>query len=215
MGHRHFYGTHDEEELYMRVSIYARCSTKDRGQDTENQLVQLRSFAATQGWTIWREYVDYESGSHDDRPQFQQMFQDASKRSFDVLLFWSLDRLSRQGVLETLQHLQRLTGYGIGYRSFTEQYLDSCGIFRDAVIGILAVIAKQERVRISERTRAGLASARAKGKTLGRPRVTVDTVEVRRLRDAGHSFRAISRQLGIAVGTIHSACGERGKVRST
>jgi len=205
----------DEEGVLMsRVSIYARCSTKDKGQDVENQLVQLRVFAAKQGWTVCKEYVDYESGSHGDRPQFQQMFQDASKRNFDILLFWSLDRLSRQGVLETLQHLQRLTSHGIGYRSFTEQYLDSCGIFKDAVIGILAVIARQERVRISERTRAGLANARAKGKTLGRPRVTVDAAEVRRLREAGHSFRAISRQLGIAVGTIHSACG-RGKLSGT
>jgi len=198
----------------MRVSIYGRCSTKDRGQDVENQLVQLRAFAATQGWTIWKEYVDYESGSREDRPQFQAMFQDASKRSFDVLLFWSLDRLSRQGVLETLQHLQRLTSYGVGYRSFREQFLDSCGIFKDAVIGILAVVAKQERVRISERTIAGLATARAKGKILGRPRVTVDIAEVKRLRNAGHSFRAISRQLGIAVGTIHSACGGRGKLQA-
>jgi DNA invertase Pin-like site-specific DNA recombinase len=69
-----------------------------------------------------------------------------------VLLFWSLARLSREGVLETLQHLQRLTSYGIAWRSFTEQYLDSTGIFREAVIGILAAIAKQERVRPAERT---------------------------------------------------------------
>jgi DNA invertase Pin-like site-specific DNA recombinase len=62
------------------------------------------------------------------------MFQDASQRRFDVLLFWTLDRLSRDGVLETLQHLQRLTSYGIAWRSFTEQYLDSTGIFREAVI---------------------------------------------------------------------------------
>jgi DNA invertase Pin-like site-specific DNA recombinase len=190
----------------MRVSVYARCSTKDRGQDTENQLAQLRGFAATQGWTVCKEYVDYESGSREDRPQFQQMFQDASKRSFDVLLFWSLDRLSRQGVLETLQHLQRLTSYGVGYRSFTEQYLDSCGIFKDAVIGILAVVAKQERVRISERTMAGLATARAKGRVLGRPRVRLDVAQVKSLRGAGATITAIAKQLGVSVGTVHATC---------
>jgi len=65
------------------------------------------------------------------------------------------ERLSREGVLETLQHLNRLTACGVGYKSFTEQYLDSCGIFKNAVIGILAVVAKQERVRLSERTKAG------------------------------------------------------------
>ena len=79
------------------------------------------------------------------------------------MLFWSLDRFSREGVFETLQYLQRLTAYGVGYRSFSEQYLDSCGMFRDAVISILAVIAKQERVRLSERTLAGLARALLKG----------------------------------------------------
>jgi hypothetical protein len=88
------------------------------------------------------------------------MFSDASKRKFSVLLFWSLDRFSREGVLETLQHLNRLTSYGVNYRSFTEQYFDSCGVFRDAVISILATIAKQERIRIS---------ARAKGHRIGRP----------------------------------------------
>ena len=71
-------------------------------------------------------------------------------------------RLSREGVLPTLQQLQRLTSYGSGYRSFTEQYFDSCGIFRDAVIAIVATVAKQERIRISERVKAGLVTDRPK-----------------------------------------------------
>jgi DNA invertase Pin-like site-specific DNA recombinase len=91
------------------------------------------------------------------------MFAAASRREFDCLLFWSLDRLSREGTVETLNHLQRLTGYGVNYRSFTEQYLDSTGVFKEAVIGILAAVAKQERVRLSERTIAGLERARAQG----------------------------------------------------
>src|SRR5215471_3676395 len=107
------------------------------------------------------------------------MFQDASQRKFDVLLFWSLDRLSREGVLETLQHLQRLTSYGVAWRSFTEQYLDSTGIFREAVIGILAAIAKQERVRLSERTIAGLQRARAQGRVGGRPKAEDDPKKLR------------------------------------
>jgi DNA invertase Pin-like site-specific DNA recombinase len=97
-------------------------------------------------WTIAAEYIDHESDKVSDREEFQQMFVDASQRKFDVLLFWSLDRLSREGVLPTLLHLQRLTSY-IGYRSFTEQYFDSCGIFRDAVIAIVATLAKQEHTR--------------------------------------------------------------------
>ena len=79
-------------------------------------------------------------------------------RQFDLVLFWSLDRLSREGVLETL------SSYGVGWKSFTEQYLDSCGVFRDAVLSILATIAKQERIRLSERTMAGLEKARREGR---------------------------------------------------
>ncbi len=116
-----------------------------------------------------------------------------------------MDRLSREGVLETLQHLNRLTSYGVGYRSFTEQYFDSCGVFRDAVIAIVATVAKQERVRISERTRAGLAVARAKGKILGRPSLNVNPTEVTRLRTEGLSFRAIAEKLGVSVATAHAA----------
>jgi|SRR6516165_6737784 hypothetical protein len=81
------------------------------------------------------EYVEQQSAKTGDREQFRHMFQAASQRRFDILPFWSLDRLSRKGVLETLQHLQRLTSYGVAWRSFTEQYLDSTGIFREAVIG--------------------------------------------------------------------------------
>ncbi len=186
----------------MKIAIYARVSTKDKGQDTENQLVQLREFAAKQQWTISREYIDRETGSTSDREQFQAMFADASRRKFDLLLFWSLDRLSREGALETLQHLNRLTSYGVGYKSFTEQYLDSCGIFKDAVIGILAVIAKQERVRLSERTKAGLAVARSKGRQIGRPRLKVQPAEIARLKAKGLSLRAIGRELGVSEGSV-------------
>ena len=129
----------------MRIALYARVSTKDKGQDTENQLSQLREFAAAQGWTVVHEYIDRTTGKHSDRDQFQKLFADASKRKFDLVLFWSLDRFSREGVLETLNHLRRLEAAGVGFRSLTEQYLDSCGIFKDAVLSILATIAKQER----------------------------------------------------------------------
>jgi DNA invertase Pin-like site-specific DNA recombinase len=72
-----------------------------------------------------------------------------------VLVFWALDRFSREGVTETLNYLQRLTSFGVEWRSHTEQYLDSCGPFREAVLAILAAIAKQERVRLRERVLAG------------------------------------------------------------
>lgn len=187
----------------MRAGIYSRVSTNK--QEAENQLHQLRLFAATQGWVVVCEYVDHITGKHSDRVEFRRMFEDASQRKFDVLLFWSLDRLSREGVLETLQHLNRLTSYGIQWRSLTEQYLDSTGLFRDAVIGILAVIAKQERVRLSERTRAGLDRAKRQGKVLGRPKVSVDAKQIMDMRAHGLSWGAISRATGFARATCQKA----------
>src|SRR5712691_1598326 len=192
----------------MNCAIYARTSTRDRGQDFTNQLLALREFAAKQGWHVYQQYVDQVTGSTDERPAFQQMFQDASQRRFDVLLFWSLDRLSREGVLETLQHLQRLTSYAVAWRSFTEQYLDSTGIFRDAVIGILAAIAKQERVRLAERTRAGLERVRREGKQLGRPVAKVDAAAIRALREQGQSWSEISRRTGLARATCQKVCAQ-------
>src|SRR5438309_1764371 len=94
----------------------------------------------------------------------EKLFEDAAKRRFDLVLFWSLDRFTREGVLETLNHLQRLSAYGVGWRSYQENYLDSCGPFRDVVISLMATLAKQERLRISERTKAGLQRARERGK---------------------------------------------------
>src|SRR5579863_56909 len=111
------------------------------------------------------------------------MFADANTRKFDLLLFWSLDRFSREGVSATLNHLERLTAAGVNWKSFTEQYLDSCGVFRDAVLSILATIAKQERIRRSERATAAIAKLRRQGKAdhLGRKRKVFDRDKARKL----------------------------------
>jgi DNA invertase Pin-like site-specific DNA recombinase len=107
--------------------------------------------------------------------------------------------------VETLNHLRRLTGYGVDYRSFTEQYLDSTGIFKEAVIGILAAIAKQERVRLSERTIAGLERAKAQGRIGGRPKAEDDPKRVRafvKLRKSGLSVRRIAQELNLSPTTV-------------
>jgi len=186
-----------------RVALYARVSTQNKRQDTENQLAQLRQFCETQRWTVVREFVDRTTGKHSDREQFQRLFADASQRQFDVVLFWSLDRFSREGVRETLNHLERLDNYSVGYRSFSEPYLDSCGIFKDAVLAILAVIAKQERVRLSERTLAGLARARKQGRVGGRPKVVCDRSKVQRLHQAGKSLGEIAGAVGVSKSSVH------------
>ena len=82
----------------MRVAIYARVSTEDRGQDPENQLAQLRAWCAAAGHTIFAEFVDHASGGKgaDKRTQFAAMLAAAHQRQFDVLLVWALDRFGTQ-----------------------------------------------------------------------------------------------------------------------
>ena len=185
----------------MNAAIYARVSTKDKDQTNENQLRELRAFAERLGYSVYKEYCDQESGGSAERPQFQQLFADAYQRRFDAVLFWSLDRFSREGVTETLNHLQRLTTTGVQFKSFTEQYLDSTGVFRDAIIGFLAAIAKQERVRFSERIKAGQARS---NKAPGRPALADSVIaELRRLRGEGLSFKKIQMATGVPVATMH------------
>ena len=187
----------------MKTAIYARVSTADKGQDVETQLAELRRFAASQDWEVHREYIDHQTGKDPDRPQFRQLFTDAACRRFDVVLFWALDRFTREGALQTLQHLNTLSSYGVAYRSFREPYLDSCGVFKEAVIAVLGTIAKQERLRISERVRAGVARARANGVQLGRPRRIFDRAEIVRLRNEERlSWPKIAARTGLGLGTV-------------
>jgi DNA invertase Pin-like site-specific DNA recombinase len=189
----------------MRVALYARVSTKDKGQDYENQLRELREFVirkASDGWVLAQQYVDKASGKTADRPAFRRLFEDASRREFDLVLFWSLDRFSREGVLETLQHLQRLSSHGVEWFSYREEYLRSVGVFKDAVLAILACIAKQERIRLSERVQAGLSRARAQGKVLGRPKAAVRSQRVEQLRQRGLSLREIAAETGVSAMTV-------------
>lgn len=186
----------------MRVALYARVSKDNGKQSTENQLHELREFCRRSGWTVEHEYLDHASAKTADRPQFRRMFEDASKRKFDLVLFWSLDRFSREGVLETLHHLQRLSDAGVNWRSYQEAYFDSCGPFKDVVVSLMATLAKQERLRISERTKAGLQRARRAGKVLGRPRVEVDIDKLQQLQQNGLSLRRIAAKEGLALSTV-------------
>jgi DNA invertase Pin-like site-specific DNA recombinase len=199
----------------MRVAIYARVSREDvpvksgrKNQDPENQLRELRAFAKAQRWKVIHEYVDRASAKSGDRPQFKKLFEHAGQRRFDLVLFWALDRFSREGTVETLNYLQTLTKWGVDYRSFREPYFDSTGPFKEAIIGFFAALAKQERIRISERTIEGLKRARAAGKKLGRPVVSVDIAKLRQLQTQGKSLRTIARETQISLSTICRALKE-------
>ncbi len=187
------------------VAIYARVSRADKGQETQNQVRDLRAYCRKQGWRIFQVYRDEASGKNGDRPQFKRLLADAHKRKFDLVLFWALDRFSRAGTLETLQYLERLQEYGADWQSYSEPHISSAGPLGELVIAMLATFAKLERERIRERTLAGLETARRKGKHIGRPRAVFDREKVLRLRGKGLSVRAIAEKLGIAKTTVHRA----------
>lgn len=191
---------------HISAAIYARVSTKDKGQDTENQLAQLRRYAEAQSWSTV-ELIDHETGKHADRAAFQQVFEAASRREINMVLVWSLDRFTREGVAETFLHIKRLLDYGVQFESLTEPHFRTTGPAGELMIAIAAWIAKQERIRISERTKAGLATARKNGKQLGRRWKVFNRAAAVEMRKAGKSWRAIAAVLGVGQSTIRSALG--------
>lgn len=140
--------------MTIKVAIYCRVSTGK--QEVENQLLQLREYCKKCNYEIFKEYVDVISGKEISRPAYDLMFFDAHKRLFDLVLFWDLSRFSRAGTLFTLQKLKELENLGIEWESYQESYFKSAGQFKDVVLSIIATIAKIEREKISERTKAGL-----------------------------------------------------------
>jgi DNA invertase Pin-like site-specific DNA recombinase len=185
----------------MRVAIYARVSTDDKGQDPENQLRELRAWCANSGHTITREYVERESGRKgaEKRKQFAALFDDAAKKKFDFALFWALDRFSREGMAQTIVHLQRLTSYGITFHSYTEPHLATDNeLVRNILLALLSSLAKVEAQKIGERTKAGMARAKAKGVKIGRPRLGVELRQKIAQRTAkGETPYSIAKALGI------------------
>jgi DNA invertase Pin-like site-specific DNA recombinase len=179
-------------------------------QTNENQLPELRAFAGRQGWEVISAYLDVVSGSgKKDRSQFQTTMLAASQRKFDLLLFWSLDRLSREGIVKTLGYLQQFKSWNVGWRSYTQPFLDTGNaMVTDIVLSVLAAVAQQERLTISEHTLAGLRRARKAGKVLGRPSAQVDMAKVQKRRANGESLRAIASDLGVSAALLCKRAAE-------
>ena len=184
-----------------RVGIYARVSVTK--QNKENQLLQLRELARLKGWKIVVEYVDtVTGGGRRDRIQFDRiMMLAASQRRFDILPFWSLDRLSRVGILKTSGYLEQLKEWKVGWRSYTQPFLDTGNsMANDIVLSVLAAVAKQERLTISQRTKVGMDRARIQGKHCGRPWIKVDVARIYQLhrQKPQPSLRTTARELSVS-----------------
>jgi len=191
----------------MRVAIYARVSTDDKGQDVENQLIQLRAWCAQEGHTITNEYHEFASGAKDasKRPKLAALLEDATKAQFDLVLFWALDRLSRQGMAATMSILQKLAVVNVKFRSFTEPHLSTDNeLVANVLLACMSSLAKVERTRISDRTKAGMDRAKAEGARFGRPAIPeAKRLEIKNYRGNGLTMREVARLAGVNVATVH------------
>jgi DNA invertase Pin-like site-specific DNA recombinase len=186
----------------MKVGLYARVSTIDKGQDVELQLKDLRAYVNARGWIIHDEYVDIgESGFKDKRPELNRLLEDARKRRIDCIAVWRLDRFGRslKHLINTLDELRSL---GVMFVSYSEN-LDFSTSTGQLLFHLLGAFAEFERNLIKERVKAGIANARAKGIKLGRPRAYIDIDELLNLRAKGYSIRAIAKKIKISPSLVH------------
>ncbi len=151
--------------------------------------------AARRGWTIALQVREVNSGAA-RREARETLLEAARRREIDLVLVWRLDRWGRS-VTDLLATLQELEHLGVGLVSLTEA-LDLTTPAGRAMAGLLAIFAEFEREVLRERTRAGLAHARANGKRLGRPATAaVHAAEIRKLHRAGASKSEIARRVQI------------------
>jgi DNA invertase Pin-like site-specific DNA recombinase len=196
-----------------KVAIYARVSTD--AQTTENQLTELRAVAARHGWQVVGEFIDHGiSGAKDreQRPEFDRMLKAATRKEFDVVAAWSVDRLGR-----SLQHL--IEFWNEIHSKKVDLYLHQQGLDTTTPAGkalfqMCGVFAEFERAMIVERMRAGLKRAKAKGtksgKPIGRPRVS-EAIErkIVAARAKGLGMLAIAKSLGVGAGTVQRIVSAR------
>jgi DNA invertase Pin-like site-specific DNA recombinase len=183
-----------------RAALYARVSTEDRGQDPETQLRLLREYADRRGFEVAGEFVDYASGTRNDRPQYKKLMEAARRREVDVVLVWRYDRFARstQALVNALMEFRAL---GVDFISHQEN-VDTTTPQGELVFGMMASLAQFESSLIGERVRAGMARARAQGKRVSRPPIPEATRrKIEELAQAGHSINGIAKELKVAYGT--------------
>ena len=176
----------------MKVALYARVSTDDKGQDPENQLYRMRNIAEGRGFTIVKEYVDFASGKSLNRPGIQQMMLDVRRHSFDAVMIVKVDRLSRD-VIDAIQTLETLRAAGVSL-VITEEGIDTTTAWGKAIFNIIATLAELDRSNISERTKMGLQRTVAQGTVLGRPTKELSPYQLDKARQLIRDDPTISQE---------------------
>lgn len=185
----------------QRCALYVRVSKGD--QYLENQLPDLQQLASTRGLEVVETYEEHVSAVK-HRPQFERMMEDAHRGKFNVLIVWALDRFGRS-MVGNLTDVLALDRIGVTVISVRESWMDMEGPVRPLLVAIFSWVAEQERLRLVERTKAGLDRARRAGKRLGRPRAFVEVWKARAMLEKGSSVRATARALGVPLATLQRA----------
>ncbi len=182
-----------------RAACYLRVSTDK--QSSANQRPEVVQIVRARGLEIVEVFEETASAAK-KRPEFDRMLLAAHRGEFDAIVVWSLDRLGRSmiGNMQTVLDLDRL---GVEIISVREQWLQMQGPVRSLLLAVFGWVAEQERERIRDRTREGLARARREGKQVGRPRAHVDIDQALLLRRRGLSIRRAASRLGIGATTLH------------
>jgi DNA invertase Pin-like site-specific DNA recombinase len=183
------------------VAVYARVSTCNGQQDPEMQLRELRAYCERQNFVIYKEFIDYCSGGKDSRPQLNEMMKHAKQGHFDAVLVWRFDRFSRS-LRHLINSIAELEHYGVGFISLKEA-VDTSSPLGKVMLALIGSMAELERDLIRERVTAGIANARAKGITLGRPKKAQEIIaKAKTMHKNGAPFRAICREINISERTL-------------
>ena len=185
-----------------RVALYLRVSTD--GQTTTNQQAELERIGERSEWDVVEIYRDHGiSGAkgRKERPAFERLCEDATRRKFDLIAAWSVDRLGR-----SLQDLVGFLGemHSLGIDLYLhQQAVDTTTPAGKALFQMMGVFAEFERAMIQERVKAGLKRARAQGKRLGRPKVSNRTEErIKASLTKGTGIRKTAVALGVGTSTV-------------
>ena len=189
--------------MTKKVGIYTRVSTLD--QTIDNQLIELRDHCSKMGWEVVKEYADEGlSGtlSRDKRPALNSLIKDAYRKRFDSVVCWDISRIGRS-MKELILFLSDMKDRGIGICS-VRQGFDTSTSMGEIMFQFVGILSSWEREMIRERTLAGLERAKREGKTLGRRKVTNDTMTAKivELRTAKKTIRQIASEVGVSVGTV-------------
>jgi DNA invertase Pin-like site-specific DNA recombinase len=157
----------------IKVALYARVSTYDKGQDPETQLLKLRGVAKARGYEIACEHSEHASGANPRRPALDKVLAAARRNEFDAILITKLDRMMRS-TANMLHVIEQLNGYGVGLIC-ADQDIDTKSPTGRLLLILLAAIAEFERDLTVSRVNDGIARARAEGKHIGHPKGVKNT----------------------------------------